>query len=72
MESNDKLKEVDIKYHTCYYFDEMSRIEDFDFNSILLVEQSYKNILIHDVLYKTFLGAKPLCIIFYKVGLLEI
>ena len=45
MESNDKLKEVDIKYHTCYYFDEMSRIEDFDFNSILIDERLYKNIL---------------------------
>ena len=72
VEKNNKLKEAHIKNCTCYYFNDIIKIEDFDFNSILLVEQSYKNILIHDVLYKTFLGAKPLCIIFYKVGLLEI
>ena len=72
VEKNNKLKAAHIKNCTCYYFNDIIKIEDFDFNSILLVEQSYKNILIHDVLYKTFLVAKPLCIIFYKVGLLEI
>ena len=35
MESNDKLKEVDIKNHWCYYFDDTIRIEDFDFNKII-------------------------------------
>ena len=55
-----------IKNCMCYYFDDLIKIEDFDIN-ILLDEKSYKNVLIHDILYKTLIGAKPLCIIFDKV-----
>ena len=32
MESNDELKEIDIKNRTCYYFDDIIKIEDFDFD----------------------------------------
>ena len=32
MERNDKLKEIDIKNPTCYYFGEKIKIEDFDFD----------------------------------------
>ena len=31
MESNNELKEIDIKNRTCYYFDDIIKIEDFDF-----------------------------------------
>ena len=37
------------------------------FDNVLLDEQSYENILIYDVLYKSFIGTNPLCIIFNKV-----
>ena len=67
MEKNSILKKVDIKNCMCYYFDGIIKIEDFDFNNFLLGEKSYKNILIHDVLYKTLIDAKHLCIIFDKV-----
>ena len=30
MESNEKSKEIDIKNHTCYYLNDISKIEDFD------------------------------------------
>ena len=50
MESNDKLKEIDIKNRTCYYFDEITKIEDFDLDNILIVEKSYKNILVYNIL----------------------
>ena len=44
MKSEDKLKEVDIKNRTCYYFDDiigvMDRDSDFDFSDILLDEIS--------------------------------
>ena len=43
------------------------KIEDFDFYYILLAEISYENILICDILHDTFIGAKPLRIIFDKV-----
>ena len=62
MESNDKLKEIDIKNCTCYYFNNIIKIEDFDFDNV----KSYKNILVHDISYKTLIGAKPFDIRFDK------
>ena len=71
MESNDELKESDIKNRTCYYFDDIMSVGDFDFNNILLdekpCENSNGNILIYDISYKTFTGEKPLRIGFDKV-----
>ena len=45
MESKDKLKEIDIKNRTRYYFDDIMRVTDIDFNNILLGKKSYKRIL---------------------------
>ena len=36
MELNDKIKEININNHTCYYFDDIIKIEVFDFNNIFL------------------------------------
>ena len=36
MESNDKLKEIVIKNRTCYYFDDIIKMEDFDLNNMLI------------------------------------
>ena len=41
MESNDKLKEIDIKYRACCYFNGIIKIEDFDLDDILIDEKSY-------------------------------
>ena len=38
MESNDKLKEIDIKNSTFYFFNDIMRVRDFDFHNILLDE----------------------------------
>ena len=65
MESNNELKEIDIK--KCYYFDGIIKIEDFDFDNILIDEKSYKNIFVYDISYKTLIGAKPLRIRFNKI-----
>ena len=46
MEGNDKLKEINIKNCMCYYFDNRIKIEDFDFDNILIDENSYENILV--------------------------
>ena len=40
-ESNDKLKEIDIKNYMCYYFNGIIKIEDFDLEIILINEISY-------------------------------
>ena len=60
MNSNDKLKEIYIKNRTCYYFDDIIKIEDFDLDNILIVENTYENILIFNISYKTFIDTKPL------------
>ena len=40
------------------------KLEDFDFNNILIDEKSHENILIYDISYKTLIGPKPLRISF--------
>ena len=49
MESNDQLKEIDIKNRACYYFDDIIKIEDFDPDNFLIGEISYKKMQ-----FKTF------------------
>ena len=61
MESKDEFKEIDVKNCRCYYFDDIMRVIDIDFSDNLLDEKSYKtyeNILIYDISFKTFTGAK--------------
>ena len=70
METKDELKEIDIKNRLCYYFDDVIRYIDVIFNNILLDKKSYKkckNILIYDISYELFMGAKPLLIRFDKI-----
>ena len=44
MNSNDELKEIEIKHRTCYYFDDIMKIEDFNLDNILIHKKSYVNI----------------------------
>ena len=64
MESKNELKEIDIKNPTCYYFDDLIKAIDINFNDILLDEklnkENYENILIYDISYQTSMGAYPL------------
>ena len=71
MGSKDESIETDIKNCTSYYFDDIMRVEHIDFGNILLDEKLYKiyeNILIYDILYKTFMSAKPLHIRFVEIN----
>ena len=61
---NNEYKKVSIKIRTCYYFDDIIKIEHFDFDNILLDEKSYENVSIYDISYKSLIGAKPLRIRF--------
>ena len=63
---NNELKKVTIKNCTCYYFNDIIKIEGFKFD-ILLDEKSYENILVYDISYKTLFGPKPLRIRFDEV-----
>ena len=66
MEKNE-FKKVSIKYRTYHYFDDIIKFGNFDFHNTLLDERSYKNILIHDISYKTLIAAKLLHIRFDKI-----
>ena len=59
MESNDKLKDIDIKNCTCYYFDDIIKIEYFYLDNILIDEKSYKNILVYNIFYKSLIDSQP-------------
>ena len=49
-----------VKYCTCYYFDDIIKLEDFDLDNILRDGKSHENILTCDILYKTLIG-QSLC-----------
>ena len=50
-----------------YYLNNIIKVEDFDFDNILINERSYKNILDYNISYKILIGAKPFHIRFDKV-----
>ena len=60
VESNDKFKEINIKNQTCYFFNDIIKIEDFNFDKILLDGKSHINILIYDISEKILIGRKTL------------
>ena len=57
----------DMKNRTCYYLDDTMRSADIDFYKILLDEKSYEGTLTYNILFKTFMDAKPLRIRFDKI-----
>ena len=68
MDSNDELKETDIRNRTCYYFDAKTKTEDFNLDNILIKKKRYKNILVYNISYKTLIDAKPLPVRFNKIN----
>ena len=46
---NNEFKKVRIKSRTCFYFDDIIKLEDFDLDNILIDEKSNENILIYDI-----------------------
>ena len=49
MESNYQLKEINIKNHACYYFDDIIKIEEFEVDNILIDEKSYEYVLAYNI-----------------------
>ena len=49
MDSKHKLKEIDIKDRTCYYFDDIIKVIGINFRDILLNKKPHKNTLCCDV-----------------------
>ena len=67
MDSNDELEKIDIKNLTCYYFDYIIKIKDFDLDNIFIDEKSCETILVYNISYKHLIDSKPLCIRFDKI-----
>ena len=66
-ESNDKLKEIDINNCTCYYFNDIIKIEDFDPDNILIDKKPQENNLFYNISLKKLIDSKPLHIRFDKI-----
>ena len=73
---SNKFKDIDIKNHTYYFFDDIINIKTLDPNNNKIDEKSYKNILIPYIGYGTIKdskylkinGVNPLYLIFSKVN----
>ena len=71
---SNKVKDIDIKIRTYYFFNDTINIKSFDPNNIKIDEKSYKNILIYYFRYVTTKDSKyvktssvnPLYLIFQK------
>ena len=61
---NNEFKKVRIKNRTCYDFDDIIKLENFDIDNNLADIKCHENILIYNISYKTLIGPKPLRIRF--------
>ena len=59
---NNEFRKVRTKNRTCYYFDDIIKLEDFDLDNILIDEKSYEDILIYGISYKTLINSN-LCLL---------
>ena len=55
--NNTGLQEINIKNHTCYYFDDIININNFNLDYILINEKSNESILVYDIACKVLYGA---------------
>ena len=53
LKMSNKVKDISIKNKTCYFFNYIINIENFDLNNIKIDEKSYKNVLIDYIGYVT-------------------
>ena len=54
---SNRFKNIDIKNHKYYFFEDIINIKKFDPNKIKIDEKSYKNILIYYIGYVTIRNA---------------
>ena len=65
---SNKVKDIDIKNRTYYFFNNIINIKNFDLNNIKVDEKLYKNILIYYIGYEMIKVSKYVKI--YSVNLL--
>ena len=64
---NNEFRKLCIKNSTCYYFDDIIKLEDFDIDNILIDEKSHEYILTYGIWYRTLIVSKTLRIRFNKI-----
>ena len=73
---SNKIKDIVIKNHTYYFFDDIIIVKNFDPNNIKIDKKLYRNILVYYIGYITIKDSKyvkinsvnPLCPIFSNVN----
>ena len=73
---SNKFKDIDIKNHMYYFFNDIINMKNFDPNKTKIDEKSYKNILIYcigyvtikDLKYVKINSVKPLYLIINKMN----
>ena len=71
---SNKVKDMNIKNRTYYFFNDIIAIEDFDSNTIKIDEKPYKNILIYYIgyvsskKYVNIYSVNPLYLIFRYIN----
>ena len=55
---SNKIKDINIKNHTYYFFDNIINIKNFDPNKNKIDEKSYRNILLYYIGYVTIKDSK--------------
>ena len=68
LKMSNKVKDIDIKNRTYYFFNNIINIKNFDLNNIKVDEKLYKNILIYYIGYEVIKVSKYVKI--YSVNLL--
>ena len=73
---SNKVKNIDVKNGTYYFYNDIINIENFEQNNIKIDEKSYRNVLIYYIGYVTIKDSKyvkifslnPLYLIFSNVN----
>ena len=61
------LEKVLIKNHTCYNFDDIINLENFNLDNVLIAKESRENVLIYDISYQTLIEPRRVRIKFEKI-----
>ena len=70
MDSNDELKEIDLKIVRVIIISKTIKIENFNLGNILIDQKSYENILVYNISDKNLIP-KPLRIRIDKIDGIE-
>ena len=55
---SNKVKDINIKNHTYYFFDHIINIRNFNSSNVKIYEKSYKNIFNYNIGYVTIKNSK--------------